>query len=210
MYSFFLKILFRRTDFRNNQLLRFIESEYYRYELIPNVSYLQLSPYDFYQENNYDYSLTDKLENEKQYGSYPYYLPIGWFRHAINLSDKYSDDNIWFGQSNIDGEWPIAYHGTNQIFQQDLLSNSTKKDDTIPVLYVTTHCNNGADIFTTPFIVSNGDQNETFRIAFQCRVKPNSFTTHNDIIQDGEAWRIVDPKAIRSYGLLLKNETVLS
>ncbi len=74
-------------------------------------------------------------------------------------------------------------------------------------LYVTTHCNGGADAYTTPFTVSNGDENETFRVVFQCRVRPNSFKTHAGVVEVGEIWRIVDPQAIRPYGILLKNET---
>jgi hypothetical protein len=77
-------------------------------------------------------------------------------------------------------------------------------------IYVATHCNGGADEYTTPVTVLNGDQNETFRLVFQCRVRPNSFTAHTGVVETGEAWRIVDSQAIRPYGLLLKNETKLT
>lgn len=158
---------------------------------------------------NYDYNSRD-IPEEEQCGNCQYYLPIGWFRHGLNLYDKYSDNNIWFGQQNIVGEWPIAFHGTclqaiDESTRQDFLSNLIEKDIK-PGFYVTTHCNGGADAFTTPFTVTNGDKKERFRIVFQCRVKPNSFTTHTDIFKEGEAWRIVNPQAIRPYGLLLKNE----
>jgi len=73
-------------------------------------------------------------------------------------------------------------------------------------LFVTTHCNGGADAYTTPFTVSNGDQNERFRMLFQCRVRPNSFAKDTEGVEMGERWKIVDPRAIRPDGLLLKNE----
>ena len=77
-----------------------------------------------------------------------------------------------------------------------------------PGLYVTTHCNGGAyPVYTKPFsIPSSKNKSETFRIVFQCRVKPNAYTTHTFPVINGEAWRFVDPDAIRPYGILVKKE----
>jgi hypothetical protein len=76
-----------------------------------------------------------------------------------------------------------------------------------PGLYVATHCNGGSDIYTRPFTVTAfPGKSEQFRIVFQCRVEPGKFTTHKSPVNVGEAWRIVDPKAIRPYGILLKKE----
>ncbi|CAF1636310.1 unnamed protein product, partial [Didymodactylos carnosus] len=139
---------------------------------------------------------------------------------------KYPDNNIWLGQQNIDGEWPVAFHGTqsqavSSITLKGLLPSFTKRDvkknDAVLQagtavnrlgLYVATHCTGGADAYALPFKVSNGDKSEEFRVMFQCRVKPGSFTSHTDPVRVGEAWRIVDPEAVRPYGLLLKNETI--
>jgi hypothetical protein len=76
-----------------------------------------------------------------------------------------------------------------------------------PGLYVATHCNGGSDIYTQPFTVTAfPGKSEQFRIVFQCRVEPGKFTTHTSPVNVGEAWRIVDPKAVRPYGILLKKE----
>ncbi|CAF5160321.1 unnamed protein product [Rotaria sp. Silwood1] len=76
-----------------------------------------------------------------------------------------------------------------------------------PGLYVPTHCDGGAKIYTEPFTVTPyPDKTESFRIVFQCRVKPEKFTVHKSPVIDGNAWRYVDPSSIRPYGILLKKE----
>jgi hypothetical protein len=158
-------------------------------------------------------------------GNYPYYLPIGWYRHALNVQNKYEGSQTWLGCINASGEWPVAFHGTHAgavkgIIPQGL-STSTAKTDVMlyeaieqigeeanrPGLYVATHCNGGSDIYTRPFTVTAfPGKSEQFRIVFQCRVEPGKFTTHKKPVNVGEAWRIVDPKAVRPYGILLKKE----
>lgn len=79
-----------------------------------------------------------------------------------------------------------------------------------PGLYVATHCNGGAHPdYTEPFPVQSSPENiDNFRVVFQCRVRPDSFTTHTSPVTTGEAWRFVDPYAIRPYGILVKNEKI--
>lgn len=78
-----------------------------------------------------------------------------------------------------------------------------------PGLYVTTHCNGGAHPrFTTTFGMKNSSGKvETYRVAFQCRVKPGVYTNHESLVDTGHAWRFVDPEAIRPDGILIKSET---
>ena len=199
--SVYFQSLIRRLDFRDRQILRLIEKDSERYELKPILSYLQISTHDFHVDQNENYTSNERSRG-RTCGNHPYHLPIGWFYHALHVSNKYSDGNTWFGRRNMDGEWPIAFHGTS--------SRADERDiDAGPGLFVTTHCNGGAVAYTTPFTVSNGDHDETFRLAFQCHVRPDSFTTDTDIVQVGEAWRVIDPRAIRPDGLLLKNESSL-
>ena len=158
-------------------------------------------------------------------GSRPYYLPLSWYRFGLNVQNKYKDDELWLGCNNVEGEWPVAFHGTHAdavsgIVQQGLLANAVQTDAMLkeaieqqgekvnrPGLYVATHCNGGSDIYTEPFVVKSvSGQNEVFRIVFQCRVQPGKFTTHKSPVSVGEAWRIVDPTAIRPYGILLKKD----
>lgn len=158
-------------------------------------------------------------------GSRPYYLPLGWYRFGLAVEDKYQSDELWLGDTNAEGEWPVAFHGTNAnavsgIVQHGLLPSAVKTDAMLneaieqigeeadqPGLYVATHCNGGSDMYTNPFTVTAyPGKSEQFRIVFQCRVQPGKFTTHTSPVDVGEAWRIVDPKAVRPYGILLKKE----
>jgi hypothetical protein len=79
-----------------------------------------------------------------------------------------------------------------------------------PGLYVATQCNGGSHpYYTEKFEVPkpSGDS-ESFQVVFQCRVRPGSYTTHTAPVKIGEAWRVVDPEAVRPYGILLKNTSI--
>lgn len=73
-------------------------------------------------------------------------------------------------------------------------------------LYLATHCNGGSDAYAKSFTVENGDIDETYQVVFQCRVKPDSFTVHTSCVNTGHGWRVVDPSAVRPYGLLLRKQ----
>jgi hypothetical protein len=176
-------------------------------------------------EFDFDYR-TSGLPEQLTRGSYQYYLPLGWYRHALKVLHKYGDDTTWIDHVNAKGEWPIAYHGTkhfavNNIVKHGLLPGAVVRDAMLdeaidqigekadaPGLYVATHCDGGSHPqYTEPFSVpTSSGTSEQFRIVFQCRVEPGKFTTHTSPVEVGQAWRIVDPKAIRPYGILLKKE----
>lgn len=71
-----------------------------------------MRPSDFDTRQNFDYKKTG-LPVEDRRGRYPYYLPIGWYRHALDVSQKYPHDNLWLSRNNVLGEWPVAFHGTH-------------------------------------------------------------------------------------------------
>ena len=187
------------------------------------LTYLQLRPSDFDTKHNFDYKKKG-LQAVDRRGGYPYYLPIDWYRHALDISQKYPQDNIWLGHKNIPGEWPVAFHGTHSqavsnITKDGFLISKVKTDSMRheaikqigskadrPGLYLATHCKGGAHpAYTKTFPVAMpGGKTERFRIVFQCRVKPGSFTKHTRPVNIGEAWRVVDPDAVRPYGILIK------
>jgi hypothetical protein len=128
--------------------------------------------------------------------------------------------------NNSPGEWPVAYHGTKAGVVKNIIGTGLKhqfvttdacKDEakiqrpTIPDvngLYVATHCEGGASIYTGSGFkieVSPGTF-KTYYIAFQCRVQNDKFTEHKTPVRVGLALRVFDEKAIRPYGLLLKVE----
>jgi hypothetical protein len=77
-------------------------------------------------------------------------------------------------------------------------------------LYVATHCNGGSHPFyTEKFDVQTpAGETETFHVVFQSQVRPDSYTHHTAPVMADEAWRVVDPEAVRPYGILLKNTNV--
>ncbi|CAF5139949.1 unnamed protein product, partial [Rotaria socialis] len=66
-------------------------------------------------------------------GGYTYYLPIGWYRHALKVDQKYPDDAVWLGSTNGKGEWPVAFHGTDSrkisgVASNGLIVNAAEND----------------------------------------------------------------------------------
>lgn len=68
---------------------------------------------------SYDYdfrNLTDSSECSR--GGESYKRPVGWYRFALRVRDKYPDGNAWLGSigwrshSEV-GEWPVSFHGTS-------------------------------------------------------------------------------------------------
>jgi hypothetical protein len=206
-------------------VLKHIQPGEYECTWMPVLSYLQLQPLDFDSQYNYDYTLKDTPEQLPR-GGLPYYLPKGWYRHALRVNSKYTDDPVWLGSSNSKGEWPVAFHGTcssavksiaNQGFMTDkvvrdaMLGEAIQQKGSVvdrPGLYVATHCNGGAHPqYTQEFTVEiTPGKPETFQVVFQCRIRPGSYTEHKTPVREGHAWRIVDPSAIRPYGILMKNK----
>ena len=166
------------------------------------------------------------LPDSQQRGGHPYFLPKGWYRHALRVDHKYPGDQVWLGSANKKGEWPVAFHGTHMsavggITPQGLLISSgaadTARKEAVeqmgteadqPGIYLTTHCNGGAHpMYTKPFTLQlTKDKSRTCRLVFMCRVEPDRFSTHLSPVSEGHAWRVVDPDAVRSYGILVKDE----
>ena len=208
-------------------MLRHVVPAVYEYRWISAMKYLKLQESDFAPEFNVDYR-EEKYPEEDRRGGYPYYLPLGWFRHGLRVLDKYEEGPTWIGQVNGEGEWAVAYHGTGAevadgIVEEGLLSSAVRRDvmrkEAVkefgeeadrPAVYVATNCDGGAAIFTTPFTVTSfPDQSETFCLVFQCRVKPEKFSVHDTPVEQGKAWRFVHATSIRPYGLLLKKCDIL-
>jgi hypothetical protein len=213
-----------QSGLRKDKILRYVQPAHYDYRWQSVLSYLQLKPSDFDPNHNFDYTQSG-LPKEQMRGNEPYYLPIGWYRHGLNVKDKYGNDNVWLGSNNSDGEWPVGFHGTHSgavgsIAQKGLAVGTAKRDamqdEAIEQLgpsakgtglYLATYCNGGSyPQYTQPFTVTTDQKTEKFCVVFQCRVRPKSYSVHTRCVKDGKAWRVVDPTAIRPYGLLLKKE----
>ena len=48
--------------------------------------------------------------------------PLGWSGYGLKVLNEYDKgDNTWLGYSNIEGEWYIAYHGTNALNSNSII-----------------------------------------------------------------------------------------
>ncbi|CAF1013991.1 unnamed protein product [Adineta ricciae] len=213
-----------RSSFTDDKVLGRVFPSTYEYEWTTALQALRLQISDLDPTYNFDYR-PHEIPSEDSRGGYTYYLPRGWYRHALRVKHKYEKDSHWLDNTNAKGEWPVAFHGTkdwavSSIAKEGLKTTAVKTDamrsEAIqqmgdeadrPGLYVATHCDGGASIYTEKFTVKPfPDQTETFRIVFQCRVKPEKYTVHTSPVNQGHAWRYVDPSSIRPYGILLKKE----
>ncbi|CAF0875232.1 unnamed protein product [Adineta ricciae] len=213
-----------QSGFSDEEILKHVKPRDYIYLWKTVLTHLKIRLADLDPQYNFDYRKPGVPDKDTR-GGYPYFLPIGWFRHGLNVSTKYGHDRTWIGCVNAPGEWPVAFHGTHKEAVTGIVANGllpkftetdVKLDEAIDQigeeankagLYVATHCHGGADLYTTPFTVTTAaDRSEQFRIVFQCRVEPKKFTTHTSPVNEGEAWRFVDPNAIRPYGILLKKD----
>jgi len=151
-------------------------------------------------------------ENEKR-GGRVYDPPIGWIGHGINVSKKYDNgDDTWLGYTGEDnGEWCVAYHGTNINYALSILNTELKegiyqaysdsKDINHPGELV------GEGIYVTP-LISIADEYalrqspKKYKCVFMCRVNPRNIR----IPEDNQDYWVVKGgiNDIRPYRLLIQ------
>jgi hypothetical protein len=66
-------------------------------------------------EFNHDFTKICDAGKTHRRGNQPYERPCGSYRIALNVKDKFGNDNVWLGMTETNsGEWPVSYHGTAQ------------------------------------------------------------------------------------------------
>lgn len=149
----------------------------------------------------YDYDFTNIDDTGKIFyrGEEVYERLCGWKRLAFNVLNKY-EDNIWLGSSNVNGEWPVAYHGTNLDGLRGICSDGFDIVKLKRFLY-------GKGHFTTPFMsIAEKFAQETkvngSRIVFiiQSRVNPRKIIKRND----NKYWILPNNQDLRPYGICFK------
>ena len=212
------------NSFSKNQqdnILQYLHKEKYEYQWKTAISCLELQELDLDPRYNRDYPDAQ----EEMRGGRPYYFPQGWYRHALKVHDKYPNDHVWLGMNNSPGEWSVAYHGTaagavksiasgglkHEFVKRDAYANDAKKQrPSIPDvkgLYLATHCEGGAAEWTGDGfqIKDSSGMIREYKIVFQCRVQNDQFTEHAGPVSVGLGLRVFNEKAIRPYGILLKD-----
>lgn len=170
----------------------------------------------------FDMDYSDK-EGTFERGGKPYTLPTGFKRIGIRLPSFREYE-----------KWCVAFHGTNQkaclsIIRDGLLRplntpsamgtmlkpppnhySLEKKvygiEDFPNAIFVSPNFNYASCDVYAPSYIFNGRK---YKIIFQVRVKPGSFTEHRSTTADKfndelVEWRIPDPKDVVVYGLLYK------
>ena len=146
----------------------------------------------------------------------------------MNIEEKYPQDNQWFDNDNIQGGWTNAFHGIDSnlqtiITRKGFFTTCRRKDPVIDEaieqmgdkangssIYVTKECEGGAHPhYTISFTIpssSTADEKRRYYLIFQCRVKPNTFSSHRRLFKESTVCRVLEADAIRPYALLLKTE----
>jgi hypothetical protein len=157
-----------------------------------------------------------------------YKQPDGdWTRYGLQVLERYGADQTWLHPFGHDGNWYRAYHGTgparSKCIDTKAGHDSKTTQDSIPKsIYkkgLLIGNNQGCEAqagakgvycsptlrtamgYTSDFtMVFAGGDTRTFRLVFQCAVKPDGVR----ICCGGDIWVVPDPAHIRPYGILLK------
>lgn len=220
-----------QEGFRNAEqgvLLARTRRQDYSYEMTLIPRPLLITPGDLQTDFNRDYRKWPPNEAIERRGNSDYFLPIGWYRHALNVWKKYDErDSSWLDMCGDGKDWPVAYHGTKYNFVQQIIRQGLKpgerdvyhaeavaeKSDqaNVEAVYLATHCsgNGGAESFADEFSLANSSEDDSrkqhYQVVLQCRVKPGSFTEHARNDQPNLKWlRVFEKDAIRPYGILVR------
>jgi RNA:NAD 2'-phosphotransferase (TPT1/KptA family) len=52
---------------------------------------------------------------------------MGYFGYALNVKNKYGDNNKWLGMDGNDEEWRILYHGTKHEFLKNIVRGGLRE-----------------------------------------------------------------------------------
>ncbi|XP_071368171.1 uncharacterized protein [Centroberyx affinis] len=186
-------------------------SNKYESDLRVNVEELFDPRYDF------DFtSLTKSVDCVR--GDESYQRPLGWYRMALKVKDKYPDGNTWLGpdgwrSSSAPGEWPVSYHGTSLDGAKGIITSNYKAGS---------RAIHGRGIYSTPDLdiaevlyaktFKSKTNGKTYKVIMQNRINPcqREKSTENywlirvlRWLSDEEEREIVE-ESIRPYGILIK------
>ncbi|KAM9985301.1 hypothetical protein ACTFIZ_008827 [Dictyostelium cf. discoideum] len=170
-----------------------------------NNQALQIDEKYFSPSFNYDF--TNIIDVSQFFrGSEIYVRPCGWMRYALNVSgllDKEGDK--WLGCINVDGEWPVSYHGTGQHQSKSIAEKGYDFSKGIYFKY-------GRGIYSTPSIEcaeryakSFNHEGSTYLVVFQNRVNPKTLIKiPKSQTYDEEYWISPKDTDIRPYSICIK------
>ncbi|PKY45180.1 ubiquitin-domain-containing protein [Rhizophagus irregularis] len=164
-------------------------------------------------DRKYDYDFTNENDEGITFmrGNVEYKRPCGWNRIALNVLNKYEDNN-WIGVnkrrclvSSVQNEWPVSYHGTaklncRSIAEDGYLLSKGKRFAFGYGIYSTPDINIAYQ-YATKFTY----EGENYRIVLQNRVNPNNLIKI-PIKNLGEIWISPNEDDVRPYGICIKKD----
>jgi len=158
-------------------------------------------------EPSYDYDFRNIKDGDSKFfrGGRQYHRPCGYERKALRVLDRYPGGNDWISRQDARG-WVNAYHGTLPISMNSICNNGLKAGGSDGV-NLRNGAVYGAGVYCSPFIgYAKGYaptvtiDGKKFRIIFQCRVRPGSFSEH----ASGKVWLVSEKEDIRPYSICIE------
>ncbi|KAM9968269.1 hypothetical protein ACTFIW_002706 [Dictyostelium discoideum] len=170
-----------------------------------NSQALQIEPKYFSPGFNYDFT---NIIDDKQFfrGGEIYVRPCGWMRYALNVTNLIDKDcGKWLGCYNVDGEWPVSYHGTGKHESKSIAEKGFDFSKGKRFKF-------GHGIYSTPSIecaetyaTSFGYEGSTYLVVFQNCVNPKTLIKiPKSQTNDEEYWISQKDEDIRPYGICIK------
>uniref|UniRef100_A0A915DP57 Uncharacterized protein n=1 Tax=Ditylenchus dipsaci TaxID=166011 RepID=A0A915DP57_9BILA len=148
--------------------------------------------------NHFDYGwnrdLRTSMESRPTRGGKPYTKPYGCMRYAISVVGKYPPNDNWLGGNGVpnEEEWPVAYHGTQEVNVLDIMFNGFD----LKKAYASDYC----------------FEKRKFKLILQCRVNPKKCKTvaKAQFAGVGEYWLVPNGEAIRPYAICVYDQKAAS
>lgn len=150
-------------------------------------------------------------------GGVMYQEPVGWKKFATRVKGLFDGgNNSWLCLDGRQGEWAIAYHGTNFAAMPGILGGGLKVGDRQAYKDfkdARTGQKIGTGIYCTPSVKTASEYSpevefdgKRVQFVFQCRVRPEAIRRIHEEVgrESGAYWLINDPSDIRPYGVLAR------
>ncbi|KAN0028485.1 hypothetical protein ACTFIV_010330 [Dictyostelium citrinum] len=153
---------------------------------------------------NYDFT---KIIDVKQFfrGSEIYVRPCGWMRYALNVTKLLDNDDKWLGCNNVEGEWPVSYHGTGKDGSKSIAEKGYDLSKGKRFKF-------GHGVYSTPSVECAERYARSFEhegikylVVFQNRVNPKTLIKiPRSKTGDEEYWVSPKDEDIRPYSICIK------
>eukprot|EP00051_Salpingoeca_urceolata_P000891 m.36997 g.36997 ORF g.36997 m.36997 type:complete len:458 (+) comp11068_c0_seq2:109-1482(+) len=162
----------------------------------------------------YDFNFTNVNDKGRVFsrGNVRYSRPVGCERKAIKVLNMF-ESNAWLASDDKSSTWPVAYHGTaaknvKNIHTDGLKVGGVDVDKVNGDVY-------GQGVYVSPlpeyalgYATKASVGGQSYRVVFQCRVKPGSYSKHNLVAAPWDKkeripriWVIKNTADVRPYGI---------